>query len=63
MSVEGYNTILLFASGLGIAALAPYLKRLILKNGYAREVRRIHVIWQFEDIGKTYQTTRAVKLT
>lgn len=54
VSMEGYETILMVASGFGIAAQLPYLKRLI--HGYnAREVRarRIHLIWQIEDTGET----------
>ncbi|KAH8799389.1 hypothetical protein F5884DRAFT_848060 [Xylogone sp. PMI_703] len=50
VSMEGYETILMVASGFGIAAQLPYLKRLI--HGYnAREVhaRRIHLIWQIKD--------------
>jgi NAD(P)H-flavin reductase len=50
--VEEYETILMIASGFGIAAQLPYLKQLI--HGYnARDVRarRIHLIWQIEDKG------------
>jgi hypothetical protein len=42
------------ASGFGIAAHLPYLKRLI--HGYnARKLRarRIHLVWQVRDIGKS----------
>ena len=63
MLVEGYKTVLLFTSGLGIAVQAPYLKQLILGN-ISQEVQRIHVIWQFEDLGKvSHSASLAVKLT
>jgi len=51
--MEAYENILMVASDFGIAAYLPYLKQLI--QGYnAREVRahRIHLVWQFRDIGK-----------
>jgi hypothetical protein len=54
IAMEKYETILMVASGFGIAAQLPYLKRLI--HGYnSREVfaRRIHLVWQIEDKGKT----------
>lgn len=52
VSIEAYETVLMVASGFGIAAQLPYLKRLI--HGYnAREVRarRIHLVWQIENKG------------
>jgi NAD(P)H-flavin reductase len=55
VTMDGYESILMVASGFGIAALQPYLKRLI--HGYnARDVqaRRIHLIWQIRDIGTIY---------
>jgi NAD(P)H-flavin reductase len=54
IAMEKYETVLMVASGFGIAAQLPYLKRLI--HGYnSREVfaRRIHLVWQIEDKGKT----------
>lgn len=48
-----YDRVLLVADGAGIAALLPYLKRLI--HGYhAGQVstRKIHLVWQISDIGK-----------
>ena len=48
-----YQNIVMVASGFGIAAQLPYLKQLIY--GYnTREVRarRVHLIWQIQDIGK-----------
>jgi hypothetical protein len=58
MLTEDYKTVLIFASGLNIAAQVPYLKRLLY--GYKPQdvcTRRIHIIWQFEDIGKVSQRT------
>ncbi len=52
--VSGYETVVMIASGFGIAAHLPYLKQLIY--GYnARKVRarRIHLVWQLSDIGKS----------
>jgi predicted ferric reductase len=63
-AVDGYESILMVASGFGIAAQLPYLKRLI--HGYnAREVqaRRIHLVWQIRDIGKVRQQTLPISLT
>jgi NAD(P)H-flavin reductase len=50
----GYKNILMVASGFGIAAQLPYLKRLI--HGYnARQLcaRRVHLVWQVRDIRKS----------
>jgi NAD(P)H-flavin reductase len=52
--MDNCENILMVASGFGIAAHLPYLKQLI--HGYnAREVRarRIHLVWQVRDIGKS----------
>jgi hypothetical protein len=51
--VDGYETVLLVASGFGIAATIPYLKRMI--HGYntcTLDVRRLHLVWQIESIGE-----------
>ena len=51
--MDEYEIILMVASGFGIAALGPYLKQLI-HNSHIRKVqaRRIHVIWQIQDISQ-----------
>ena len=52
--MDDCENILMVASGFGIAAHLPYLKKLI--HGYnAREVRarRIHLVWQVRDISKS----------
>ena len=51
--MDDCENILMVASGFGIAAQLPYLKRLI--HGYnARKLRahRIHLVWQVRNIGK-----------
>jgi predicted ferric reductase len=52
-AVDGYESVLMVASGFGIAAQLPYLKRLIYGHN-ARNVRtrRIHLVWEFSDIGE-----------
>jgi len=50
--MRGYGSILMIATGFGIAAQLPNLKALI--DGYKRcEVvtRRIHLVWQLQDQG------------
>ena len=52
--MDNSENILIVASDFGIAAHLPYLKQLIY--GYnVREVRarRIHLVWQVRDIGKS----------
>ena len=52
--MDDCENIFIVASGFGIAAHLPYLKQLI--HGYnVREVRarRIHLVWQVRDIGKS----------
>jgi NAD(P)H-flavin reductase len=51
--MDDCENILMVASGFGIAAQLPYLKRLI--HGYnARKLRarRVHLVWQVRNIGK-----------
>ena len=53
-AINHYETILMVASGFGIAAHLPYLKKLI--HGYnVRDVhaRRIHLVWEIQDIGES----------
>lgn len=52
-SVGKYETVLMIASGLGIAAQLPYLKKLIYGYNTCRtQTRRVHLVWQLETIGK-----------
>jgi predicted ferric reductase len=51
--VGDYETVLMVASGFGIAAQLPYLRQLI--HGYnscKTRTRRIHLVWQVETLGK-----------
>jgi NAD(P)H-flavin reductase len=53
VAMDEYESVLMVASGFGIAALLPYLKKLIY--GYNTRVgraRRIHVIWQISARGR-----------
>jgi len=52
-SVGHYETVLMVASGFGIAAQLPYLKKLIYGyNTCTSQTRRVHLVWQLETIGK-----------
>jgi hypothetical protein len=51
--VDRFETVLLIASGFGIAVTIPYLKKMI--HGYntcTLHVRRLHLVWQIESIGE-----------
>lgn len=55
-AVDGYESVLMVASGFGIAAQIPYLKRLIHgHNAHTVHTRRIHLVWEFRDIGEHHQ--------
>ena len=48
-----YETVLLVASGLGIAMQLPYLRHLIRGyNDFQVRTRRIHLVWQLESLGE-----------
>jgi NAD(P)H-flavin reductase len=50
--VEEYETVVLVASGFGIAAQLPYLKRLIHGYNACKSLtRRIHMVWQLKTKG------------
>lgn len=52
-SVSRYESVVLVADGLGIAATIPYLKKLIYSyNTSASRTRRVHLVWQIETLGK-----------
>ena len=52
--VGTYENVLLVADGAGIAAQLPYLKKLIHDYHNRRSfTRRIHLVWQISDIGKS----------
>lgn len=53
ISVVEYETVLMFATGFGIAAQLPYLRKLI--HGYQTcktRTRRVHLVWQLQSLGK-----------
>lgn len=51
--VGDYETVLMIASGFGMAAQLPYLKQLIYGyNACKIRTRRIHLVWQLETLGK-----------
>ncbi|EAL91125.1 ferric reductase family protein [Aspergillus fumigatus Af293] len=51
--VSHYESVLVIASGFGIAAAVPYLKKMIYGyNTCTSQVRRLHLVWQVESIGE-----------
>jgi predicted ferric reductase len=51
--VNHYETVLMVASGFGIAAVIPYLKQLIYGyNTSMSRTRRVHFVWQLQTLGK-----------
>ena len=51
--MDGYKSILMVASGFGIAAQLAYLKKLIYGyNARLVRARRIHLVWQIADKGR-----------
>jgi FAD-binding domain/Ferric reductase NAD binding domain len=51
--VRDYKTVLMVASGFGIAAQLPYLRQLIYGyNACKTRTRRVHLVWQVETLGK-----------
>lgn len=52
--MDDFNSILMVASGFGIAAHLPHLKKLIYGyNARAVRARRIHLVWQIKNKGRT----------
>ncbi|OAL42592.1 hypothetical protein IQ07DRAFT_525845 [Pyrenochaeta sp. DS3sAY3a] len=50
-SVNRYETVVMVASGFGIAGQLPYLKKLIYGyNTCTTRTRRVHLVWQLETI-------------
>lgn len=51
--VDEYGSVLMIATGIGIAAQLPYLKELIWDfNHCETQTRRIHLIWELEYVGE-----------
>lgn len=56
--VVEYETVLMVATGFGIAALLPYLRQLI--HGYntcKTRTRRVHLVWQLQSLGNSSLNT------
>jgi hypothetical protein len=52
--IHEYENIVMMATGFGIAAHLPYLKKLIHDHhSYKTSIRRIHLIWQMGKLGMT----------
>jgi hypothetical protein len=52
--VDRYESILVIASGFGIAAAIPYLKKLIYSyNTTTSRTKRVHFVWQLQTLGNT----------
>jgi predicted ferric reductase len=53
LAMDKYESVLMVASGFGIAALLPYMKKLIYDyNARMGRARRIHVVWQISNRGR-----------
>ncbi len=53
--VGEYGSVLMIATGIGIAAQLPYLKELIWGfNHCETRTRRIHLVWELEYVGKAH---------
>lgn len=65
VDISKYNTIVLFATGIGIAALMPILKGAIKQSRSVTTIfKRISVVWQLEEECKSfYLTTKLVVVT
>ena len=51
-SIKEYETVLLIATGFGIAAVLPHLKELLDRDERCEVVtRRVHVVWQLKGEG------------
>ena len=52
--INDYESILLIASRLGIAAVIPYIRKVIYSyNTCTLQIRRIHLVWQIESPGQS----------
>lgn len=56
LDLTKFETVLLFATGIGIAGQLSYLKRLMeIKDRRATSIKRISLYWEMEYAGKKYQ--------
>lgn len=59
-----YESVLMVASGFGIAAFVPYLKKLLYGyNTRAVRAHRVHLVWQIENEGRIAVHQSAPRLT
>lgn len=64
LAMDKYESVLMVASGFGIAALLPYLKKLIHDyNNRVGRARRIHVVWQIRNRGRLTTLLSMLRLT
>jgi NAD(P)H-flavin reductase len=53
-NVDRYESVVLVASGFGIAAAISYLKKLVYSyNTSASRTRRVHLVWEVETLGES----------
>lgn len=54
-NVDRYESVVFVASGFGIAAAIPYLKKLVYSyNTSASRTRRVHLVWEVKTLGEYY---------
>jgi NAD(P)H-flavin reductase len=52
-NVDRYESVVLVASGFGVAAVIPYLKKLVYSyNTSTSRTRRVHLVWEIETLGE-----------
>jgi FAD-binding domain/Ferric reductase NAD binding domain len=52
-NVDRYESVVLVVNGFGIAAAIPYLKKLVYSyNTSASRTRRVHLVWEVENLGE-----------
>lgn len=62
-SMKEYGTVLMIATGFGIAAILPHLKELVDGNKRCEVVtRRIHLVWQLKTKGRMNSPARRESL-
>lgn len=53
LPIQEYENIVMMATGFGIAAHLPYLRKLIHDHhSHKSPIRRIHLVWQMKQLGK-----------
>ena len=64
-SAHDHHSVVLVASGLGIAAVLPYAKQILhsQREDVPTKTRKTHIIWQIDALGKHGRTSRRADLT